>query len=163
MYDHFKYTEKLARQLIPISHTNTDIHFFRATLQTELKELNEKLTRAHGMIMIAIDEKTSDFSFNQYDSMMERPSYSIVIAKQTKATDTDTIFQAQLESKGVILQVISRMMADYQRNVDGCELIDPNSFKLDGFGPIGDLFYGIILDFYLDEGVNYKLNPAMWK
>ncbi|MFA7136611.1 MAG: hypothetical protein WC125_12230, partial [Bacteroidales bacterium] len=85
MYDHFTYTEKLARQLIPISHTNTDSHFFRATLQTELKELTEKLTRAHGMIMIAIDEKTSDFSFNQYDSMMERPSYSIVIAKQTKA------------------------------------------------------------------------------
>jgi len=163
MYDHFKYTEKLARQLIPISHTNTDSHFFRATLQTELKELTEKLTRAHGMIMIAIDEKTSDFSFNQYDSMMERPSYSIVIAKQTKATDTDTIFQAQQESKGVILQVISRMMADYQRNIDGCGLIDPNSFKIDGFGPIGDLFYGVILDFNLNEGINYKLNPAMWK
>jgi hypothetical protein len=163
MYDHFKYSEKLARQLVPISHTDTDCHFFRATERSELKELNEKISRAHGMIMIAIDGAISDFSLNNTDSLIERPGYSIVIVKQTKSTDTDTIFQAQEACKEVMIEVIARMLHDYSKYIDGCDKIDMSSLPMYGFGPIGDLFYGVILDFYLDEGVNYKLNPAMWK
>lgn len=162
MYDHFKYTEKLSRQLVPISHTDTDCHHFRATEQSELIELNAMITKAHGMIMIAIDGATSDFKLNNTDSLMERPGYSLVIAKQTKSADTDTIFQAQKECKEVMTAVISRMLHDYNNYLDGCENIDTSSLQMSGFGPIGDLFYGVILDFYINEGVNYKLNPEMW-
>ncbi len=163
MYNHFIYSEKLARQLVSISHTDTDCHFFRATEQTELEELTDKISRAHGMIMIAIDGASSEFTLNNTDSLMERPGYSLVIAKQTKSTDTDTIFKAQKDSKEAMTAIIARMLHDYNNYIDDCDKIDPNSFQLSGFGPIGDSFYGVILDFNLNEGVNYMLNPAMWK
>ncbi|MDD4778904.1 MAG: hypothetical protein PHV53_11545, partial [Fermentimonas sp.] len=59
--------------------------------------------------------------------------------------------------------IIARMLHDYNNYIDDCDKIDPNSFQLSGFGPIGDSFYGVILDFNLNEGVNYMLNPSMWK
>lgn len=163
MYNHFTYTEKLARQLVPVSHTDTDCHFFRATEQTDLIELDEKISIAHGMIMIAIDGASSEFTLNNADSLMERPGYSIVIAKQTKSADTDSIFQAQKECKEAMTAVIARMLNDYNKNIYGCDKIDTSTFQMSGLGPIGDGFYGVILDFYLDEGVNYMLNPSMWK
>lgn len=162
MYNHFTYAEKLARQLVPISHTDEDRHFFRATEQTELIELNEMITKAHGRIMIAIDGATSDLKLNNTDSLMERPGYSLVIAKQTKSTDTFSIFEAQKDCKDIMKEVISCMLADYNNYRYGCENIDTSSFQLSGFGPIADQFYGVILDFYVDEGVNYTINPSMW-
>lgn len=162
MYNHFKYTEKLATQLAPIAHTVHQPRFFRATEQTEMIELNEMITKARGMIMIAIDGATSEFSLNNTDSLMERPGYSLVIAKQTKSTDTNTIFEAQKECKEVMTEVIGRLLQDFNNYKDSCDKIDTSSFQLSGFGPIGDLFYGVILDFYLDEGVSFKLNPSMW-
>ena len=86
MYNHFKYTEKLATQLAPIAHTDHQPRFFRATEQTEMVELNEKINKVKGMIMVAIDGSTLDIKLNNTDSLMERPGYSLVIAKQTKST-----------------------------------------------------------------------------
>lgn len=162
MYNHFKYTEKLATQLAPIAHTDHQPRFFRATEQTEMVELNEKINKVKGMIMVAIDGSTLDIKLNNTDSLMERPGYSLVIAKQTKSTDTNTIFEAQNESKAVMKEVIARMLHDYNNYKDNCDKIDTSSFQMSGFGPIGDMFYGVILDFYLDEGASFKINTAMW-
>jgi len=162
-YNHFEYTEMLARQLIPISHTDTDRHYFRASEESELKELNEMMSQAHGMIMIAIDGKNSEFGFNLADNLIEKSGFSLVIAKQTTSSDTDTIFQAQKDSYNVMMNIVARYMRDYQHSNYGCDFLDPESFAFEGFGPIGDLFYGVILDFYLETGVNYKINPEMWK
>lgn len=162
MYNHFQYSENLARKLKAIGHTDSDCHFFRATEQTELRELEDNLSSAHGMIMLAVDGKDSGFQFRNSDSLMERPAYSLVIAKQTSSSDSDTVFKAQQECKAVMMQVISRMLNDARDYKHRCDLIDPDSFRIEGFGPIGDLFYGVMLWFALDEGVNFEIKPDMW-
>ena len=63
MYNHFSYTEALARNLKAISHTDDDCHFFRATEQMDLGEIEENISSMHGMIMLSIDGKESTFSF----------------------------------------------------------------------------------------------------
>jgi hypothetical protein len=113
------------------------------------------------MVMIAIDGADSNFQF-QGDSLMAKPIYKIVIARQTKSSDTDTIFEAQKASKEAMMQVIAQMLSDARQYKHRCELIDANTFRIAGFGPIADLFYGVTLRFSLAEGVNYKLNPEMW-
>lgn len=162
MYNHFQYCEDLARRLKAIAHADSDCHYFRATEQTELREFEDNLSSAHGMIMIAIDGKDSGFQFRNSDSLMEQPAYIIIIAKQALASDSDTVFAAQEESKAVMMQVISRMLNDARVYKHGCDLVDPDSFRIGGFGPIGDLFYGVILWFSLDEGVNFEIKPEMW-
>lgn len=161
MYNHYEYCEAIARKLKSIQHTDTDRHFFRAIEQSELQELEQNISSAHGMIMIAIDGSFSSFQY-QADSLMERPTYSVIIAKQTKSTDTDTIFQAIYDSKVAMKQVLSRIMCDARSYKYSCDMIDTSSFQLEGFGPIGDLFYGVILTFSMVEGVNFKLNSEMW-
>lgn len=161
MYNHYDYCEAIARKLKPIGHSDSDRHFYRATEQTELQELVERMSSAHGMIMIAIDGSFRSFR-HEADSLMELPSYTIAIAKQTRSTDTDTIFDAIRDSKAAMMQVISRMLCDAREYQHDCELIDASSFRMEGFGPIADLFYGVILSFSLNEGVDYCVNPEMW-
>ena len=161
MYNHYEYCEAIARNLKSIQHSDADRHYFRAIEQTELTELEQRISSAHGMIMIAIDGSFSSFQHDS-DSLIQRPTYTIVIARQTKVSDTDTIFQAVADSRQTMMQVISRMLCDAKSYKSGCDLIDPSTFQLEGFGPIGDLFYGVILTFSLAEGVSYAIDPSMW-
>lgn len=161
MYNHYEYCEAIARNLKSIQHSDADRHYFRAIEQTELTELEQRISSAHGMIMIAIDGSFSSFQHDS-DSLIQRPAYTIVIAKQTKASDTDTVFQAIADSRQAMMQVISRMLCDARDYQSNCDLIDPSTFQLEGFGPIGDLFYGVILTFSLAEGVSYAIDPSMW-
>jgi len=160
-YKHFEYCESLARRLKPVGHTDDDCHFFRATEQSSLTELERNISAAHGMILIAIDGKFSGFDY-QPDSLIEKPLYGIVIARQTDSTDIDTVFQAQDETKALAMQVISRMMCDARDYRNGCEFIDPGSFLVEGFGPIAGNFYGVILSFSTESGIEYKVDPEMW-
>lgn len=160
-YTHFQYCESLARQLKPVAHTDDDCHFFRATEQSSLTELERNISAAHGMILIAIDGKFSGFNF-QTDSLIEKPLYGIVIARQTDSTDIDTVFQAQEDTKAVAMQVISRMLCDALSYRNGCEFIEVDSFQLEGFGPIAGYFYGVMLSFSTATGIEYKVDPEMW-
>jgi hypothetical protein len=161
-YNHFEYCEALARKLKPVGHTDEDRHFFRATEDTSPKELYNRISSSHGMIMIAIDGKDESYIWPESDSLMVKPVYSLVIAKQTQATDSDTIFIAQRESHMVMRQCIAKILQDAAKYKSGCEFIDAGSFVIEGAGPLGDLFYGVIMTFTLDYGIEYKLNPEMW-
>lgn len=161
-YNHFEFCEALARKLRPVGHTDGDRHFFRATENTAPQELYDRISSAHGMIMVAIDGIDEDYSWPGSDSLMVKPGYSIVVAKQTQGNDTNTIFQAQRESHLVMRECMAKMLQDAAVYKNGCEFIDAGSFFVEGIGPLGDLFYGVILSFTLDHGVEYKLNPEMW-
>lgn len=162
MFDIYKYGEMLARNLKAVNHTAQKCQYYQATEQTELQELEQNISNASGTILIAIDGQMSGFSF-QADSLIEKPYHSIVIAKQTKATDARTITTAQQECKAIMDQVIARMLNDACLGNDECDKIDANTFTTDGFGPIGGVFYGVILSFSLNEGVNFMIKSDYWK
>ncbi len=160
-YNHFQYCESLARRLKAIAHTDDDCHFFRATEQSSLSELEENINAAHGMILVAIDGKFSQLDYNA-DSLVEKPMYGIVVAMQTDRTNVETSFHAQEESKSVAMQIVSRMLCDARDYRHGCEFIENNSFVIEGFGPIAGYFYGVLLSFTLASGIEYKVNSDMW-
>lgn len=162
MYNHFQYSENLARKLKSIAHTDSDCHFFRASGQSKMTELVNNISSVNGGVLIAVDGKIMDFGWNNSDSLMIHPAYGIVIVFPTKSTDAETIFEAQAHATEVILQCISKMMQDAAGYKNGCDKIDPESFQIDGFGPIADLFYGVELSFKLSDGLNYGLKPEMW-
>lgn len=163
MFDIYQYGEILARSLKAINHTDQKCKFYRATAQTELQELETNISNASGTILIAINERIVPFDFSNSDSLIKKPVYSLVFAQQTKATDTSTIFKAQEECEVLAMQAISKMLQDAHEYKNGCEYILPESFFIEGFGPIADLFYGVIMSFSLARGVNYQLKPDYWK
>ncbi len=156
-YNHFKYCENLAENLKAITKS------YRATEQTELQDLNAQITNAHGTIIIAIDGAESSFTWNDSDSLMEQPIYSIAVVKQTSTGDANTIFSSQKECMEIGKQIIARMFLDADHYKNGLHLLDRKSFLCKGFGPIGDNFYGVLLSYQLDQGINYTINPDYWK
>jgi len=162
MYNHFQYTEALARKLKAISHSDSKCRYFRATGQSKLQDLYNNMSSINGCIMIAVDGKIIDFELNSTDSLIVGPQYGIVIVLPTQSSDESTVFNAQEEAKNIMLQCIFKMLQDARRYQNGCDNIDFSSLQIDGFGPIADLFYGVELSFKMKEGQNYELNPEMW-
>ncbi|MDR1455529.1 MAG: hypothetical protein LBJ01_07760 [Tannerella sp.] len=161
-YHHFEYGESLARRLKAISHTDTQQQFYRATEVEELSELNARLSSASGMILVAIDGNNSDFGWKNSDSLMERPQYFFMVAKQTVSGDTDTVFTAQQECAAIVRQIIARMVRDHQRYDSGMTYLDESSFTARGVGPIGENFYGVILGFNMDVGLDCRIDQTCW-
>jgi hypothetical protein len=160
-YNHFSYCEDIASRLKAIGHSATETHFFRATEQTEVQELENNMISAKGFIMIAVDGKNVDFGWKP-DSLIEFPLYSILIVGQVSSSDSDTIFKAQDDCSELAIQVIAKMAQDAEAYNLGAEYIDQETFTLNGFGPIGDLFYGVSLSFIVREGVNFQINKSFW-
>ena len=162
-YNHFQYGEMLARKLKAIAHTDENEHYYRATEAENLQELNERLSSANGMILIAIDGCNSDVSWNDSDSLMELPQYFFVIAKETAGNDIAKIFESQSECKAVALQIIARMKKDGRDFNLSLQYLEEKSITVRGIGPIGDNFYGVIFGFNMNYGINYQLDKSMWE
>jgi hypothetical protein len=162
MYNHFSYSEKLARRIKAVGHTDDDCHFFRATENQSYQEMAANLSSVSGFVMIAIDGKNSGFLWVDSDSLIERPTYSLVILRQTSINDVDQMFESMELCKVIALQCIAKMLQDARQYVDGCHLIDPASFSIDGVGPVADNFFGVIIQFSLLQGIDYMIDPDMW-
>lgn len=162
MYDHFLYSEKLCKALKPFEYSENNNSFFRATEQTELHELNDNISSARGMIMISVDPSALMLSLGNSDSLMNRSSYHLIIVQQIVANDSQTILQAQSSTKKTALEVVSKILCDASKYVDGCEYIDTDSFSMEGVGPIGDNFYGVMLHYDAVSPEVYKLDKSLW-
>ncbi|MDL2262457.1 hypothetical protein LJC11_03025 [Bacteroidales bacterium OttesenSCG-928-I21] len=130
-----------------------------------MQELNDRLSSAHGMILVAIDGTNSDFGWNNSDNLMKRPQYFFVVAKAAPSNDTNNVFIAQKESEAVASQIVARMMQDgssYHPD-SALQFLDPASMTFRGIGPIGDNFYGVIFGFNFNRPVNYMINKNMWE
>lgn len=161
-YQHFEYTEDLARSLKAIAHTDENKSFFRATQQTTLEELRASFSSVRGTIMVAFDSQLIDYTWKNSDSLVEEYTVGILIIQPTSSTDTSSIFNAQRECRKLAKECINKMMTDAYHYRNDCDKIDPSSFEITGMGPVVDTFYGVMLTYKLDYGVSYSLNPDMW-
>lgn len=163
-YNHFSYGLMLATKLKAIKHIDdNDCHFFRATAQDELKELEDRISQAHDVILIAIDGTDSDFDWKNSDSLIEQPSYLFAVVQETDSSDTDSVFKALTHCKVIGHQIMSKMLQDRSKYKSGLDYLEPSSYRMKGFGPIGDNFYGVLLSFLFEKGIEYKINKEMWE
>jgi len=162
-YKHFEYGEQLASKLKAIQNGEKDKGFFEATEQEDLPALNERISSASGTILIAVDTGESSFDWQNSDSLMEKPHYAFAIVQQTTSGDVDSIISAQQSCKKIAKEIIAKMLQDAHARKSGLEYLERGSFYIKGFGPVGDNFYGVMLFFFFNQGVNYTLNPDMWE
>lgn len=161
-YNHFQICELLATKHKAIQSSDINPRFFRATERMDLTELNQNISVASGTIVIAIEMGDTSFRYQNSDQLSSRPVYKMVIASQTESSDSDTIFEAIDRCNQVAHDFISRLMCFARAERHGCESIDANSFYIEAIGPIGDLFYGVMLEFSTHDLVNYSVNPDVW-
>lgn len=161
-YNHFQYAEWLARNLKPIGHTDANCHFLRSDEVEEISDLEERMSVISGFVLVAIDGHNSDFSWQNCDNLVDVPQYFIAVLRQCESGNIDALHAAKAECKDILMQVVCRMMLDWDGELSGLHVLDPDSMTMRGIGPISQNFYGVMLGFNLRKPVPFHLDKKMW-
>ena len=162
MYNHFEYSEWIARHLAPIQHTDTDCHFLRSDEVEEISDLEERISSIRDYVLVAIDGLNSDFNWQNCDNLVNIPQYFIAILKQVETGDIDAVHQAKSDSKNLLMQVVCKMMLDWNENRHGLQFLDVPSMTIRGIGPMGNNFYGVMLSLNLKTPTSFIMDQSMW-
>ena len=152
-YDHYTYCEALARKLKAVGHTGQRPRFFTAFGLEDLYNFEDKLSAVTGMVLIAVDGTEMDSAGNRADGLADTCTYSIILAKNTQRDRPDTIAQAIRQCRETALQVRNLLLLDPDLR-DGLGL----EMRLNGIGPIGDGFYGVVLTYTVTEYPDYTID-----
>lgn len=157
-YSHYEYGELLASKLKVISHTPQHPRFFTAFGLEDLFGFEDKLSSVTGTILIAVDGMESESSDNNGDGLTDNNEYSFIIARNTNSSRPETIIQAAKDCKAIAKQIRNRLFHDQTLKC----FISRNT-HINGIGPIGDNFYGVILTFSLHEAENFFIDSKFWE
>ncbi len=161
-YNHFEYSEWLARHLAPIKHTDAECHFLRSDEVEEISDLEERISSIRNYVLVAIDGHNSDFSWIRSDNLVNTPQYFIAVLRQSASGNIDALHAAKAECQGILMQVICRMMLDWNEERSGLQFLDVDSMTMRGVGPMGQNFYGVMLGFNLQKPVKFFIDESMW-
>lgn len=156
-YDHYAYCEQVARTLKAVGHDDQRPRFFTVFGLEDLYNFEDKLSAVTGMVLIAVDGTEMDSTDNRADGITDTYTYSIILAKNTQRDRPDTIAQAIRQCQVAALQVrnLLRLDPDLQYSL-GLEM------QLNGIGPIGDGFYGVMLTFTVTDYPDYTIDEKQW-
>lgn len=156
-YDHYAYCEQVARTLKAVGHDDQRPRFFTAFGLEDLYNFEDKLSAVTGMVLIAVDGTEMDSTDNRADGIADTYTYSIILAKNTQRDRPDTIAQAIRQCKCTAQQVrnLLRLDPDLQYSL-GLEM------QLNGIGPIGDGFYGVMLTYTVTDYPDYAIDEKQW-
>ena len=156
-YHHFQYGERLARLLKPVGHTDRHPRFFTAFGLEDLYNFEDRMSRVQGMVLIAVDGQEMESHDNRADGLQDVWTYSFILAENTRRDRPDSINQAVNHCREAALQVRARLLSD----PDLTGILD-RSMELNGIGPIGDGFYGVVLTFRLEQHPGLSVDPELW-
>ena len=156
-YNHFEYGEKLARRLKPVCHTDHRPRFFTAFGLEDLYNFEDRMSRVDGMVLIAVEGQEMDSNWNRGDCLQDVWTYSFIFAENTRRDRPDTIDRAVHHCREVAMQVRAHLLNDPQLT----NTLD-REMTMNGIGPIGDGFYGVVLTFRLEEYPDWEINPELW-
>ena len=157
-YNHFTYGESLAKQLIPISHTLAKPRHFTAFGLEALYNLDDKLSSVTGMILISVDGYESDSKDNGADQLTDKRIYSFIVAKNTTSDNPKTLNTAVEDCRSVAKQIRNKMLL----NSPISDIIDRDT-QINGIGPIGDNFYGVVLTLTVNEPEIFSVDDTYWQ
>ena len=157
-YDHYTYCEDLARQLKAVGHTDARPRFFTAFGLEDLYDFEDRLSAVGpGMVLIAVDGTEMDSEGNRADGIADTYTYSVILASSTRRDRPGTLAQAVAQCKDVALQVRNLLLLD----PDLCGKLR-QEFTLNGIGPIGDGFYGVVLTYRIISYDSFMVEPEYW-
>lgn len=159
-YNHFSYCEMLARHLKVVGHTDERPRFFTAFGLEDLYNFEDKLSSVVGTVLIAVDGQENESSDNGADALSDNDTYSIILARNTQRDKPRTIDEAVAACKVLAKQVRNYLLAD--PNLSCHPFIDRN-MTINGIGPIGDGFYGVVLTYRIVSYESFTVEPDYWE
>lgn len=134
---------EMATTLSAIAHSAAHPRFFTASGPEDTSNVDDRLSSVDGTIMVAVDGCEMATVQTTQDQVCERTTYYILIARKTNSDRPDSIRASINACRDLALQV---------RNVLWCRYRQVSrDAVMYGCGPLADNFYGVALEFHVDE------------
>jgi len=163
VYNHLEYMEEVASLCKDIAHSKPRPRFFKSTGLANLDGLIARLNTAYFPCLVAENNEDERFSDNVSDNVLSVPFYSFYILLKANPGNDDEIFSARTKAKEIAKKVVARMCNDGLNERYGLDLLEYNSIRFLGVGPLGDNGYGVMVSFSVKQvaGVFYNSNDWM--
>lgn len=153
-YNHFAFCEEMARRLTYVQHTDEQQRYFKALGLERYSELDDRLSSVTGPILIAIDSGESSTDPQGGENLPLRSKYHFIIATNTEDGRHETIERAIADTRPQCWEVMCVLWKRY-----------PTASRKVNFysaGPIGDNYYGTLVEFTFDEWPSYEPDSSFF-
>jgi hypothetical protein len=169
-YDHITYFEEIARDLLVISHSDTNKHFFTATTFSQLEGLITSLSVAQYPAIIAIDKKDGRFVDQLSSNLFDVQFYQVLILIPSLDLSSQKRDLVMKTCFSIFRSIISKMTRDkiadsrlpVNQELTGLRNLDRNEIVYNSLGPIFDNLFGVEFSFTLPVQFNTKFEEYEW-
>jgi hypothetical protein len=157
-YDHFTYLSLIAARLnIPEGNV------FKASSESELQQFLARNTSISGVVLIGVDSLGYSLRNAGNEAIFGVDKYGMMILKRS-STDENTVQQTHKTCREYAQRIIAYMLQDNRKTdreaAEGTKLpyksLVVTSVTIDLAGPVMDNFYGVIVNFEIQEPFPYK-------
>jgi len=165
MFDFTGYMEWIAEMLLEVQHDPEakERKFFRISSVMNLDEMVEHFTNAGSPCIMVEDNRIGRFMDANSDNYLDIQSYSFLVLKYCKVMDAKDRETAKNDTLALVKKIISRMKRDKRDDLtggftkSGLQNFDLNSVTYQTIGPIGDNYYGTLVQFSMLNPVNSEI------
>ena len=161
-YNHIDFLETTAAKLKDIAHTQEKQRFFVSTGVSNLEGLIQRISSAYLPLIVAEDNSDERFIDLLDDNILALPIYTFYVLYAASPGNDTQIMLARRNGKITAKKVISRMLKLRHHEDLGLDLVDYNSFRFLGVGPLGDAAHGVMVTFSLKQQAGIFYNPEDW-
>ena len=161
-YNHIEYMEAVASSLNVLLHKPNKKRFFISTGLVSMEGIIANLPSAHLPCLIAEDNSEERISDNISDNLLSMPFYTFYILYAAPPGNDLKILEARQNAKNTAKKVLSKMLHNRLDADLGLDLVDYNSIRILGVGPIADNAHGVMVSFSLIQPSGITYNPEDW-
>lgn len=161
-YNHIDYCKDIAENLKTIAHTKGKPRFFISTGLAALDGLVAHSASANLPCIVAEDGCDERIYDNTGDNPISIPFYTIYVLFKASPGNDSEVMGARKNARVEAKKIVARMYSDYLNQLNGLALLDPNSIRLQGVGPLGDFGHGVMITFTLQQAAGITYNPNDW-
>lgn len=161
-YNHIAFMEEVASTLKDIFHKPNKKRFFISTGLVSMDGIMANLPSANLPCLIAENNSDERLSDSISDNIISIPFYTFYILYAASPGNDQKIMEARLKAKLTAKKVISKMLYKRLDPDLGLNLVDYNSIRILGVGPIADSAHGVMVTFSLIEPAKLIYNPEDW-
>lgn len=166
-FDFTGYMKIIAEKLKEIQHddTATEKKFFRISSVMNIDEMLQNFTTAGSACIMVEDNRTGRYQeANGSMSYMDNQSYSFLILKHCEQFNAESREQVKKDCEAIMKKIISKFKKDKAYDLQhpgetrtGMRDFDLASVFYQTIGPIGDNYYGILVQFSMLKPANADL------
>jgi hypothetical protein len=163
-YNHEEYMEDIATSLKLISHSSTNPRFFKSVGLASMDGLLNNVSRANYPCIVAERGPDKRLIDNTSDNLIFQPYFTFFVLYAAEPGNDESIRTARDNAEHVANLILGRML-NFRSTDDheGLEMLDENSIRVLGVGPLADFAHGVMVTFTIKEAAELYYDDDDWQ